>query len=174
MRWARHSRRPVTPASLLLMLTLVLIACHQRAPHVGAEEIIARADSLTSSDADDGRNPLVMTVTNQEFDDVCAVQRPPVRLTETRDESGIVSATIEAGDGPIARIDFGAMSNASVSVDGGPTDQTEAFTFVPAGNQSSVQFTVAAQTPDLAASVPLTVVDGCGAWETQAGEDGLS
>jgi hypothetical protein len=156
----------------------VLVAWHQQATVATAQssgELVARSDALTSSDADDGgRNPLVVSATNQDVDDICLAQRPPVRLTETRDAAGTVNATVEAGNGPIARVDFGEMSNASVSVDGGPTDQTQRFSFSPAGGRSRLQFTATTLTPDLAASVPLTVVDACGAWETQAGEDSLS
>jgi hypothetical protein len=98
--------------------------------------------------------------------------RPAVVVTSTRGAIGTLKVTVQAGSGSISRIDFGApraLANASVSVNGGETAQTQAFSHTPTGSPSSVQFTVTAESRALATTVPLTVTDACGAWQTLVG-----
>ena len=48
-------------------------------------------------------------------------------------------------------------------------NQSEAFTFTPAGAPSTVQFTVTSPNRSVATTVPLTVTDACGGWQTLVG-----
>jgi len=86
--------------------------------------------------------------------------------------TGVLSVTVTAGQGTLSRIEFGAprgISNASISVTGGPANQTGPFAFTPPAGQTTVQFSVSAQNRDLTTTVPLVITDGCGAWETFVG-----
>jgi len=98
--------------------------------------------------------------------------RPPVSVFTTVSGSGLLKVTVQAGQGPIARIEFRPQPgtpNGSVSVAGGPANQTQPFAFTPAANQSTVQFSVTAQDRGLPTTVPVVVTDACGTWSTFVG-----
>jgi hypothetical protein len=119
-----------------------------------------------------GLNPRDIWLTNQEYDVPCPAPRPPVHISETKGEAGTLTVTIQAGQGSIERIDVGTpavITNASVSVVGGPADQARGFSYAPADSPTTVQFTVTALNRSRGAMVPFTVTDGCGAWQTSVG-----
>jgi CSLREA domain-containing protein len=129
----------------------------------------------SSDPAYNGSDPADVAVTNQDNDGStanCSPTRPAVRVTVTTAAPGILNVTIQAGVGSISKIDVGAPrpgDNARVSVAGGPQSQTGAFTFTPAANTTTVQFTVASADRAKPTTVPLVVTDGCGGWSTFVG-----
>ena len=96
---------------------------------------------------------------------VCS-PRPPVTTSIVKEGSGVLRATIVATgtNNTIRRLDF-APTNAIVRGTGLP-DQTGAFSTTP--QTASSTFQILQRTPG-AASVRLTVTDGCGTWQTFAG-----
>jgi hypothetical protein len=98
--------------------------------------------------------------------------RPPVRVSTVPSGTGVLSVTVETGGGTLARIEFGApraLTNASVSVTGGPASQSQGFTFTPPAGLTTVRFTVTALDRGLSTTVPFVVTDACGAWPTFVG-----
>ena len=107
----------------------------------------------------------------------CSPTRPQVRVTSTRGATGTLNVTVQAGSGAITFVDFGApraFSNASITVTGGPANQIEGFRHTPGAGQTAVQVTVTSPNRGLATTVPLTVNDACGAWQTFVGGGGGS
>jgi VCBS repeat-containing protein len=62
---------------------------------------------------------------------------------------------------------FGPLQNAKVTLNGQPVASGQTVT-LPVGS-GAVDFTVERATPGQATTVPLTAVDGCGAWQTLVG-----
>lgn len=88
----------------------------------------------------------------------------------------LVTLTARPGCGPLQRVQFGingrSFDNASVTVtaSGGPTSQTQAFTYEPPVETTSVTATVSRVIPSGGATVnPVLLHDGCGMWQTFVG-----
>jgi hypothetical protein len=67
----------------------------------------------------------------------------------------------------VSELQFGTFANARVTLNSQPVASGQTVTLPP--NTSQTDFTVERATPGLAVTVPLTVVDGCGAWRTFVG-----
>jgi hypothetical protein len=67
----------------------------------------------------------------------------------------------------VRTVRFGTLQNAKVTLNGQQISTGQTFT-VPA-EASAVDFTVERATPGQATTVPFTVVDGCGEWQTFVG-----
>jgi len=101
--------------------------------------------------------------------------RPQVGVAATPNGAGGLLATITANTlpgsptNPVLQLQFGAATNALIDIPGGPIAQSGNFTVtLPAGTTQAF-FTVRRATTGQAVTVPLTVVDGCGAWPTFVG-----
>jgi hypothetical protein len=95
-----------------------------------------------------------------------------VKITVAPGTTGVLNVTVQAGGGSISRIEFGqpqGLVNASISVPGGPANQTQPFVFTPPANQTTVQFTVTAPNRAASTTAHFTVTDGCGPWPTFVG-----
>jgi len=68
---------------------------------------------------------------------------------------------------PLQRIAFGALQNAKVTLGGQPMTSGQTYVVPPA--TVSVDFAVERATPGQATTVPLTIVDRCGSWQTFVG-----
>jgi YVTN family beta-propeller protein len=68
---------------------------------------------------------------------------------------------------PVRSLRFGTLQNAKVTVNGQPIASGETFT-APAGS-TAVAFSVERITPGQPTTVPFTVTDGCGEWQTFVG-----
>jgi hypothetical protein len=101
--------------------------------------------------------------------------RPNVRVTSNRLASGQFLVTVTAGRGTLQTIRFGyqnrGLQNVSIHLVGnGGTQQISEPTIVTLpDNTTSQAFTVTQTVPGQSATVPMIVVDGCGAWETLVG-----
>jgi hypothetical protein len=96
-------------------------------------------------------------------------------VTAAPGSPGTLNVTVQAGSGSLSRIEFGTprpLENASVSVPGGPTNQTQPFVFTPPAGQGTLQFTITAGNRAASTTVHLTVTDGCGPWPTFVGGGG--
>jgi len=93
--------------------------------------------------------------------------RPPVEVQTGKTGDGRLVVTLKAGGGNLQEIRFGPMQNASVEVNGGPTG-SGSLTFRPPSGTTQMIFYVRRQAAG-AATVPLTVVDGCGEWQSFVG-----
>jgi hypothetical protein len=102
--------------------------------------------------------------------------RPNVRVSVTPDGVGRVQVTITANSVPVVApnnrlvsLRFGAAVGALIDIPNGPAGGTGNLTVsLPAGTQQTT-FLVRQATPGSAATVPLEVVDACGAWSTFVG-----
>jgi hypothetical protein len=87
--------------------------------------------------------------------------------------SGQLSVTVTAGLGALSRLDIGtagrALDNAVVDVIGGPNGLTAGQTVMLPPGQTQVALRVRRLDASRAVTVPLSVVDGCGAWSTFVG-----
>jgi hypothetical protein len=99
--------------------------------------------------------------------------RPPVRVSVSRTGDGRLMVTVTAGLGSIQSVQFGtatrAVTNASIDVVGGGAGLQGGFTHTPSAPSSQVTFFLRPVTNGQAATVPLIVFDGCGAWQTFVG-----
>jgi hypothetical protein len=102
--------------------------------------------------------------------------RPNVGVSVTPSGVGRIQVTIAANSVPTAApanrllsLRFGNASGALIDIPNGPTGATGNFTVsLPAGTQQTT-FLVRQATPNGSATVPLEVVDVCGAWSTFVG-----
>jgi glucose/arabinose dehydrogenase len=99
--------------------------------------------------------------------------RPAIAVTTARGAAGELRVTVGTGTNPetpqneIQRIAVGAATNADVQI--GSQRGTGNFTVsLPAGVQQT-GFTVRRSAPGQASTVPLTVTDACGDWQTLVG-----
>jgi hypothetical protein len=98
--------------------------------------------------------------------------RPPIKVTQTS-VGGRLIAHVQVsplnGQQPntLRSLRLGALRNARVSVNGQPVTSGQSAT-VPAGS-TAIDLTVERVTPGQAITVPFTVVDGCGEWQTFVG-----
>jgi hypothetical protein len=86
--------------------------------------------------------------------------------------TGVLNVTVQAGQGSISKIEFGApraSEHGRVSVVGGPQNQTGAFTYTPGNSPTTAQVTVQFPDRSKATTVYMIVTDGCGAWNTFVG-----
>jgi hypothetical protein len=94
--------------------------------------------------------------------------RPPVQLGTTRSGNSLqVMVTATGQNNALAALQFTRTTNALVDV-GGQSGRTGAFTVSLPGASATTSFTVRRAGPG-AATVALTVVDGCGSWQTLVG-----
>lgn len=108
--------------------------------------------------------------------DTCT-PRTPVQVVMSAPSGGSALVTVTGGLGPITKIDFQGggtanvpVSNAVVSVVGGPSNQTGSFTYTTTNSPSSVQFTVQrAPGSTGAVTLPFVAHDTCGAWPSFVG-----
>ena len=100
--------------------------------------------------------------------------RPSVSVNSRAGAGGTLQVTISvtrsaaAPNNTIQKLQFGPAQNAIVEI-GGQTRPGGSFTYaLPAGTQQTT-FTVRRQTPGQTSTVPFTVVDDCGGWQTFVG-----
>jgi hypothetical protein len=78
-----------------------------------------------------------------------------------------------AGLGTLSRLDIGtagrSLDNAVVDVIGGPTGLTVGQTVILPSGQTQVTLRVRRLDASRPVTVPISVVDGCGAWSTFVG-----
>lgn len=74
-----------------------------------------------------------------------------------------------ASDNRLISLNFGPTTNALVDLPGGPSGQAGSFTYTVPRAQSQLTFYVRRAAAGQAATVNLTVVDGCGSWPTLVG-----
>lgn len=94
--------------------------------------------------------------------------RPKVAITTTRGAPGTLQVNVKAGLGFLQSIQFVAAQNAVIDLPGGPTGTPGGFTFTPPANATEVTFTVR-RTAAAGVTVPFTVQDACGPWQTFVG-----
>jgi len=110
---------------------------------------------------------VALTVTVNE----CA-PRPADKVTTTVN-GGKLTAHVQASPlntqqpNPLKSLRFGTLQNAKVAVAGQPI--TNGQTVALPANSSTVDLTVERVTPGQATTVPFTVIDGCGEWQTFVG-----
>lgn len=68
---------------------------------------------------------------------------------------------------PLQQFQFGEFQNARVTLNGQPVEKNRSYG-VPA-NATTAELTVERLAPGQPTTVPLTVVDSCGAWKTFVG-----
>jgi hypothetical protein len=103
--------------------------------------------------------------------------RPPVRLSVVRDAPGLLRVAVTAttnGSVPtnaVSSITFDAGQSATgATIDiGGQQARTGRFTYTPPPGTSTVTFQARRVTAGTTVTVPVTVVDHCGAWTTFVG-----
>jgi hypothetical protein len=99
--------------------------------------------------------------------------RPRVAVTVGRAADGRIPVTLTAGAGSISQVQLGTtsrpLSNAEVDVVGVATGITSGRVIDLPSNTSQLTLFVKQQSPDLAATVPMIVTDGCGPWQTFVG-----
>jgi YVTN family beta-propeller protein/VCBS repeat-containing protein len=98
--------------------------------------------------------------------------RPPVKVTQTVSAGKLVAHVQVSplnGQQPnmLRGLRFGTLQNAKVSLNGQPMASSQMVT--PPAGTAAVDVTVERATPGQATTVPLTVVDGCGEWQTFVG-----
>lgn len=98
--------------------------------------------------------------------------RPNVRLQSAVAAGALqVTVTADGADGPtenrLQELRFGAPTNGRVVLDG--QTRTDPFAFTVPSPTDRVTFAVQRVTPGQATTVPLTVVDRCGSWQTLVG-----
>jgi hypothetical protein len=71
------------------------------------------------------------------------------------------------GNNPLRELRLGAIQNAKVTVNGQPIATGQAYA-VPA-NTIAVDLVVERERPGQPTTVPFTVMDGCGEWQTFVG-----
>lgn len=98
---------------------------------------------------------------------VCPSPRPPVRVSTAAASNGRLRVDLSAGAPPFLRVVVGNTTNAVVDFPNGPTGVTNQ-TYTISGHPSSYSFFVrrVAAGP---ATVPITVVDACGNWNSFVG-----
>jgi hypothetical protein len=100
--------------------------------------------------------------------------RPPVAVASQPTVDGRLQVTVTAGTAApngsnrLTELRFGAGSNALIDV-AGQTGKSGAFTAPLSDRPTSLTFFVRRETAGQGTSVPLTVVDDCGAWPTFVG-----
>ena len=99
--------------------------------------------------------------------DVTCSPRPRVVISVAGVWPDALQVTVAAGEGVIQEIQFGRAVNALIDVPGGPAGSTGSFSVRP----GIAQFAFSVRSGDRKASttVPLTVTDGCGPWQTFVG-----
>jgi len=82
----------------------------------------------------------------------------------------VVTVTAESGitvTNRLQQVRFGAAANARVEA--GTRAEAGNFTVTLPANSSTYSFTIKRTVPGTTITVPMTVVDGCGAWDTFVG-----
>ena len=103
---------------------------------------------------------------------VCS-PRPAVTVSVTKLSESQQQAVLTAGStaGNISKVQVLSTKNATVSIDGGPSNASGAFTFTPTTSTTTVRIILNRVAPGTMI-VPMTVTDGCGDWHTFAGSGG--
>lgn len=97
--------------------------------------------------------------------------RPRVGVSAASTGPGGLRVTLTAGAGLITSIQFGTAQNAVVTIGG--SSKAPPFTFAPAPPAPQIVFDVTRQGgAGVPVTVPLTLVDGCGPWQTFIGGGG--
>jgi VCBS repeat-containing protein len=134
----------------------------------------AGTDSFTYRASDGSAQSNLGTVTVVVTPTAC-VPRPRVQTAPVAG-GGKLAVHVEAtplntqGNNPLQVIRFGTLQNAKVTVNGitiGSNGNNQEYR--PPANTTAVDFTVERVTPGQATTVPFTVVDGCGQWQTFVG-----
>jgi YVTN family beta-propeller protein/VCBS repeat-containing protein len=131
----------------------------------------AGTDSFTYRTSDGTTQSAPATVTIAVAPTACG-PRPRIQSTPIASGSKLqvhVEAVVVSGQpaDPLRALRFGTLQNAKVTLNGQQIASGQTFT-VPAEG-SAVDFTVERATPGQATTVPFTVVDGCGEWQTFVG-----
>ncbi|MGE3912974.1 MAG: hypothetical protein AB7K36_26685, partial [Chloroflexota bacterium] len=92
--------------------------------------------------------------------------RPAVKAQMSKVAPGRLQVVLTAGGGLIRELQFGAAPNALIEV-GGQAPRAGGFTYRPSATQ--VTLYVTRQSGSGSATVPLTVIDDCGSWQTLVG-----
>jgi hypothetical protein len=82
-------------------------------------------------------------------------------------QAHVVSTTQGMQPIVLRELRFGAFQNAKVTLNGQPLSSGQTYS-VP-GGAGAADFTVERVTPGQPTTVPFTVVDGCGEWQTLVG-----
>jgi hypothetical protein len=131
----------------------------------------AGTDSFTYQTSDGSTKSNVATATMTVTSTAC-VLRPRVR-TAPSTGGGKLNVHVETTqlntgqNNALQRVVFGALQNARVTLNGQPIAGGQTYTAPPA--TFAVDFTVERVTPGQPTTVPFTVVDSCGAWQTLVG-----
>jgi hypothetical protein len=135
---------------------------------------VAPATVATPPTVEPGGTPPTVVPGSTPLPTECS-PRPNVRVTSNRLASGQLLVTVTAGRGTLQTLRFGyqnrGLQNATIQLvgNGGTQQISEPTTVTLPENMTSQAFTITQVTPGQAATVPLIVVDGCGAWETLVG-----
>jgi hypothetical protein len=101
---------------------------------------------------------------------VVCTPRPAITVKVTKLEPDRFEAVLTAGStaGNISRIQILRTQNATISIDGGPSNTSGAQTYTPTSRVTSVRI-VLNRVSSGQMIVPMIVTDGCGDWHTFAG-----
>src|SRR5439155_26001065 len=94
----------------------------------------------------------------------------PVSVITTSGGSGLLDVTVSVSGATnaIGELRFGTARNAVIDLPDGRVGQTGGVTYRPTSRQSRVTFQVR-RTAGGGGTVPFTVVDDCGTWQTFVG-----
>jgi hypothetical protein len=98
----------------------------------------------------------------------CPASRPAVGISNQLTAPGTLTVTVTAGAGSVRQLRFDGLQNARIDA-GNLSGQVTAFTYSPPQALSSISFALRQVDQAQAATVNLTVVDGCGDWSTLVG-----
>src|SRR5262249_33292550 len=107
-------------------------------------------------------------------DPVVCQPRPPVRVSLDPGQPGTLRATVQASTNPtgsanhLRELRFGQMTNATVDIAGQIGLGSDRTVSVPPGT-GSISFVVRRGPNGSVGTVPVTVVDECGSWQTLVG-----
>jgi CSLREA domain-containing protein len=103
----------------------------------------------------------------------CSPNRPNIGVNVRRSGTEQMLVTIEAGTGTIQKVSFGTAArptqNATVSLIGSSNTVTDQSSFAPPAGTTRMTFLIRRTTPGQAVTIPMTVEDGCGPWDTFVG-----
>ena len=96
--------------------------------------------------------------------------RPPISISTTQASGGRLNVTVSVtgANNAIAEIRFGTASNAVIDLPDGRNGLTGGVTYRPATRQTRISFVVR-RAASGGGTVPFTVVDNCGPWQTFVG-----
>jgi hypothetical protein len=91
-----------------------------------------------------------------------------VQVQTSRGATGRLDVVLTGRGIPIQSVSFGTAANALIEI-GGTIGRPGGFVYTPPSPSIHVTFTVVRETPGVASTVHLSVVDNSGKWETFVG-----